>query len=197
MTSQLSANVSAWSRARGEAVWAPVGQVHPKRRPPRVSPGLGYKGAEDEGLASPPPSLRVCKEPLPPHPNSWAWTSACVTPTNSLEKERRIVSVAVCAGGSSLARTVVVTRGSELTDVPGSPLSPWGVPCLFTPCPAPPRAGRQSSSFRSRPQALATVASTLQDVSFAGDPPSHPFPQPARVRPLRASLLWPRFFHPS
>lgn len=64
--------------------------------------------------------------------------------------------------------------------------------CLFTPCPAPPQAGRWSSSwrgFRSQPLPPAAVASALQDVSFAGDPPSHPLPQPARVGPFRPSLV--------
>lgn len=34
--------------------------------------------------------------------------------------------MAVCAGGSSLAQTVVVSHGSELTEVPGSPVPRLG-----------------------------------------------------------------------
>lgn len=87
LTSQLSANVSAQSWAR---VWQLCGPQLDKsiRREglPGCPLGFSYTGAEDWGLASPPPSLRVCKQPLRPHPNSRVWMSARVMPVNSLEK---------------------------------------------------------------------------------------------------------------
>lgn len=49
--------------------------------------------------------------------------------------------------------------------------------------------GSSWRGFRSQPLPAATVASALQDMSFAGDPPSHPLPQPARVGPFGPSLV--------